>query len=83
MRINLPSLALVAFSLFGSACAAENTHSMLLAQRTTSPTCSTDANCMGRVRLPRARRCSNGSPQVPTACCRMNYCGVCWSECGR
>lgn len=41
--------------------------------------CNTDADC--HIRLPRPRACPNGNQSVPTACCRMNYCGICWSEC--
>ncbi|MBL8677592.1 MAG: hypothetical protein JNK05_00385 [Myxococcales bacterium] len=78
--LSLGALALVSF--FGSACAAENNRTILLAQRG-AVTCTADADCARRMRLPRARRCSNGAPQTPSLCCRMGYCGVCWSECGR
>lgn len=75
--------ALALCALFGSACAAENQRTLLFAQRGGPPTCTDDASCVGKIRLPRARRCANGSPNTPSLCCRMGYCGICWSECGR
>lgn len=83
MRSTLASLALLGSALFFSACASETSTSLRLAQRGAPMTCSQDTDCAARMRMPRARRCSNGQPQTPSACCRMGYCGVCWSECGR
>ncbi|MFO0648098.1 MAG: hypothetical protein U0326_17800 [Polyangiales bacterium] len=51
----------------------------LLAQRGTR-SCNTDADCAS-IRVPPPRACPHGGTMVATACCRMNYCGICWSDC--
>lgn len=57
-------------------CAAAPLEGTRLAQ---TRSCSTDADC--HMRLPAPRVCPSGGQSVATACCRMNYCGVCWSDC--
>jgi hypothetical protein len=73
-----PLRALALLIPLATACAAPSTEGRgaLLAQ---ARTCSQDSDC--RMRLPRPRPCPGGGQSVPTACCRMNYCGICWSEC--
>ena len=51
----------------------------LLAQRGTR-TCHTDADCAS-LRVPPPRACPHGGTMTATACCRMDYCGICWSDC--
>ena len=74
IRSSLLALTLVA-SLVGCAAAPVATSPRLAQTRA----CQTDADC--RMPLPRVRACPGGGQSTPTACCRMNYCGVCWSDC--
>lgn len=73
MRALLLGLTLIA-SLAG--CAAAPIDGTRLAQ---TRACNTDADCHMRVPPPRA--CPGGGQSIATACCRMNFCGVCWSDC--
>ncbi len=41
--------------------------------------CNQDIDC--HQRLPPPRVCPGGGTSTATACCRMNYCGICWSDC--
>jgi hypothetical protein len=73
-------LGLLASLAAGCAAQPDAGHGALRAQRGGTQSCHVDADC--RLRLPRPRPCPQGGQSVPTACCRMNYCGICWSECG-
>ncbi|MDP3278457.1 MAG: hypothetical protein Q8Q09_24925 [Deltaproteobacteria bacterium] len=75
IRLTLLSFAL----LLASACTTDSGSRTNIFAQNSPRTCSQDTDC--RMRLPRARSCPNGRQSVPTACCRMNFCGVCWSEC--
>jgi hypothetical protein len=39
-----------------------------------------DSECSG-LPLPRAQSCPGGAQRTPSACCRMGYCGICWTDC--
>jgi hypothetical protein len=74
MRTLAIAFALVA-TLAGCAAAPAEPSTRLAQTRS----CNTDADC--HMRLPHPRACPGGGASTPTACCRMNFCGVCWSDC--
>jgi hypothetical protein len=81
------TLAFIAALASGCAASSTEVHAPLLAQHHGSggsgggggQTCRIDADC--HIRLPAARACPGGAQSIPSSCCRMNYCGICWSDC--
>ena len=39
-----------------------------------------DSECSS-MPLPRPQACPGGAQRTPSACCRMNFCGICWTDC--